>query len=440
MAIVFPALFLVALIAARSTTHALGAWLVLLLTHGFIINTFGSGATHLPMVAGLVILFILLLKKDITSIHMKSLGLFLGLIGLMLVSAFAGMDIQESLPEIAGYAKGMFLAAVIATVIRDVEQIRTLSIYCLSALVFGTCVTVYQHFTGSFSIDAYNTQRASSLDIDPNVTAMLLCSGFSIALHWIYQSKSNYSTLLLVGSIFMLIVGVALTGSRGGFVAMLIVISILFWRKPSLVFAVCGILMIIGVAAVAPKSTIDRLETLVTGQEVRGGGSIGDRANMVKDGIIIFADNPLLGVGPGNFPRARFALLGERSRAAAAIASRQPEFGKRAHNMYLEFFVENGIIAGSLFLYILLVPIRGLLRLDKYSPNSATTGGFGIGFSMAMAISALLIGCLFLSEAKNAVLWFLIGIGFSSTQIIRNYIGQAAIPRSETTLQSLKSQ
>ena len=105
--------------------------------------------------------------------------------------------------------------------------------------------------------------------------------------------------------------------------------------------------------------------------------------------------------------------------------------------MYLEFFAENGIVAGGLFLYILIVPMRSLIKLDRYLASPTSPKDFGIGFAMAMSILAILLGCLFLSEAKNAVLWFLIGIGFSSVQVISRHYNEHRIQNAEPGYQSL---
>ena len=101
------------------------------------------------------------------------------LLALMMLSGIAGQNIEKSLIEISSYAKGMLLALILTNIIKDVGQIRLLSIYCLVGLAFGSSIALYQHITGQFTIDVNGIKRATSLNADPNETAMLFCVGLS---------------------------------------------------------------------------------------------------------------------------------------------------------------------------------------------------------------------------------------------------------------------
>jgi O-antigen ligase len=83
-----------------------------------------------------------------------------------------------------------------------------------------------------------------------------------------------------------------------------------------------------------------------------------------------------------------------------------------AHNMYLEFFAENGAIGGILFLSIFILCIRQALRYDRLS-GLASRSHFGLGFTLALALAAMLFAGLFLSQGRNSVLWFVVGMGFA---------------------------
>jgi O-antigen ligase len=113
-----------------------------------------------------------------------------------------------------------------------------------------------------------------------------------------------------------------------------------------------------------------------------------------------------LGIGAGNFGE-----FNERMSAGVLIKKRTHQ--QVAHNMYLQFFVENGIFSGILFLIILSYPMLSLFKYDKFNKDEDSV--YGLGFCMAASLFALLFAGLFLSTAKNPVLWFFVGIGLATS-------------------------
>jgi len=86
-----------------------------------------------------------------------------------------------------------------------------------------------------------------------------------------------------------------------------------------------------------------------------------------------------------------------------------------AHNMYLEFFVENGVFAGTLLLAILGWAVRCLFKLDDSAGQESNA--IKLGHSTACALGGMLIAGVFLSQGLNSVLWFLVGLGFSAQKM-----------------------
>jgi putative inorganic carbon (hco3(-)) transporter len=230
--------------------------------------------------------------------------------------------------------------------------------------------------------------------------------GIPLALYWLTRSSKPVTRVVMALVGLLLIFGIILTESRGGFVALAAVMALNFLRKPSFKRVLPGVLLASSLLILAPHSYWTRMNTLLTGHEPHGGVSFADRFTLLKFGLKTLANRPILGVGPGNYGQALF----RDTRKLTGLQPNDPY--PVAHNTYLQFFDENGIIAGVLFVAIFFWAAVCFLKYDRANPPQP--GEFPLGFSFASGFAGLLIACLFLSEGPNSVLWFMTGIGFAT--------------------------
>lgn len=406
------------IISWTSIIHALGSLLAVMILHGALVLSLGETATHLPLYAGATTLVGILTTQSWRKPNGSTLGLFLALIPIMGLAALAGLDQENSAVWLLQYTKVFMLSLLIAGCVKSEQEIKVLSLYCLAAVVIGAYITVYQHVTGTYTINTIYEQRASGLRGDPNDTAMLLITGIPLALYWITHTSNILLKLFFLSAIPVLLTSIMLTGSRGGFVTLVLIAIAIYLKRPTLRMATISVIMAAILAVAAPQAYWDRVDTLVTGKEKHGGSSLGNRTQLLLTGLDIFIHSPVLGVGTGNFGLA-FATHG-RTNSGIGISpahARGPaeEFGV-AHNLHLEFFVEHGMLAGLLFWLILYQALINLVKYDGVRTNRESH--FGLGFCLALALGGMLFAGLFLSQGKNPVLWFLVGVGFAAGQIV----------------------
>ncbi len=402
--------FMVALV---SPVHAAGMWLVIMIIHGLLVESAGETAAHLPLYVGITVSLCILVRGKWSGVQPSVLMLFGTLIFVMGIAALAGIDLGSSLAAISLYAKAFMLSLLLAGCIKSNREVRTITLYCLGGMVCGALAALYQHYTGSYSVNVYDVQRAAGLRGDPNDTAMLLVAGIPLAVYWMLRCNLSLLKGLFAGSLVALVLGIALTGSRGGFLTLLFISLLIYVKKPTFLATISGLVLASILLAFAPQSYWNRMETLLSGKELKTSGSMQHRGELQRKGLSIFLAHPLLGVGPNNFGEA-FLGEGRSGRVSVATGRGQSstEPGLVAHNMYLEFFVENGIFGGLLLLAIFYRSMRGLMRYDQKESHEA--GNFGIGNALALALFGMLFSGLFLSQGKNSVLWFLVGIGFAT--------------------------
>jgi len=399
-------------ISMISGLHALGFWIFFMITHGIFYQFLGKGSEHLPLFAGLAVLIVMLIRRKWAGVSLRLLVLVIALISCMAISSFFGIDQDVSLITIIAYAKGYFLVLILAGAIRSDSELKIMTLYCVAGLVAGGIACIYQYLTGSFVISTIYEKRAASLRADPNDTAMLFVAGFPVIYYWFSAMRSIIGKVACVIGVGLLLAGVILTGSRGGFVALLLIMVMVFLYRPSVRIFLVSVFVAAILVVLAPSSYWARMSTMVNWKEQHQSHSLRNRATLQQVGAGIFFQYPLLGVGPGNFGRAFFA---ETLPVGKTLSTRSTDVEKTftvAHNMFLEFFVENGVLGGVLFLLIFFLSIRNFLRYDRRQGNDKR--GFGLGTSLALALGGMLFAGLFLSQGKNSVLWTMVGLGFSA--------------------------
>lgn len=419
-------------LAIISWIHALGFWIFFMITHGIFYQLLGKGSEHLPLFAGLAVLIVMLIRRKWAGVSLGLLVLIIALISCMAISSLFGISQDASLLTILVYARGYILVLILAGAIRSDRELRAMTLYCLAGLVVGGIACIYQYLTGSFTISTIYVQRAASLRGDPNDTAMLLVTGVPILYYWFFANRSVPVKLACIGGMALLLAGIILTGSRGGFVALLLVMLLVFLHRPSFRLFVIGLIIAAFFVVLAPRAYWTRMNTMVTGKEQHYGQSLKGRAMLQRVGAGIFFNNPILGVGPGNFKQAFLAvnLPGSKPGVTRSI---NEETSIVAHNMYLEFFAENGILGGVLFLMVFILSVREFLRFDRRRRDDRV--GIGLGLSLAFALGGMLFAGLFLSQAKNSVLWTIVGLGFAAGAVTNRKIAEKSVAiATETTV------
>lgn len=190
------------------------------------------------------------------------------------------------------------------------------------------------------------------------------------------HQKSKVSTYFLVFSLITYLYCLTRTRSRTGFlgfvfvIVVLIVLKRLSGRQILLLFCILLIL-----AFKTPISFWERMTTIWQPETLTTDRNITTRVESNANALDMIANRPLLGVGLGNFQRyaCRYYYQGEYERTFVV------------HNGYLLVASESGVPAMLIFLNILYVTIRTLLKIRKE---------IGVDTEMAIVGDMFLVGIL----------------------------------------------
>lgn len=197
------------------------------------------------------------------------------------------------------------------------------------------------------------------------------------------------------------------TGSRGGLIAYGAMLFVSFWflkPKPKAALRLCLSLALAG--------------GLVLSLQETGGG--GGRLQEVDDFTqqsrlalwgaagMMFLGHPVLGVGFGNY----------RSLYGDYIPGARPD-ELDAHNLYLEFLAETGVVGFTAFLVLMLTFARMALNLAGRADPYYRLVGIGVGGALAATLVHGLVDYIFnASPQSGGLLWTVLALGVATSQTL----------------------
>ena len=241
--------------------------------------------------------------------------------------------------------------------------------------------------------------------------------------------RSRIRRMLALGAAGLTALGVALTFSRGAAVGFVLLFGIMFlmgylkWKH--LLAVVLGAAIVL---AAVPVYT-ERLAELVAVSESvsttgidQADGAIQSRVTEGLAALLAWADHPVIGVGPGEFPqyyRQYADVVGIRVKAA----------DREAHNLYLGMAAELGLIGIAVFRIIVGLTLRDLARARRaVMPHDPLMADITTGFMLAI-VSYLATG-IFLHMSFIRYFWLMLALaaaaGLVSMAIAKAHTDNAA--------------
>lgn len=306
----------------------------------------------------------------------------------------------------------MLLAYFFATVPRSLTEIRTLLCTVVATAVFvALCVPFLQGSSGGFGALGGKMVDTPFGAVNLNTIAYVLGPTSAVALGMAVGVRRRRTRFLLWSAVFVCAMALVLTKSRGGWLGFAAGFLYLVARKRSL-------LLLVSAAAVCLAIVLsDVLRALFVS---RAAATTAYNPSFLGRFVLwnyawhIGKGNWLLGVGMENFRYVK-QLLGFPLPLKAGL-----DFN--AHNIYLETFVDLGVVGLALFLWMLVSSFIRSLRAAEMSEAS----DLGLGLSAGIVAYAAhgLFDCVFFQPGVFAILALLVGLSAS----LRRLAGVARAP------------
>jgi putative inorganic carbon (HCO3(-)) transporter len=324
--------------------------------------------------------------------------LLISFVGWAAVSAVWAEDSGAAIDATTRYLPNAMLFLIVFAGVRTREQL----LWVVGSLVVGAVVAaVYGMVAGPPPDDPGRVAIGNA-----NETAASLVAGGTLAAALVFALRGKpVLRLLTTIAVPLCVFAVFLTLSRGGLVALgasLIAAIVVAGRRRGVVLGLAAaavLATVIYFGAFAPAEARDRV------LELQGGTG---RTDIWTVGWRMVEDQPLLGVGAGNFPVASIHyLLEPGSLMRTDFIVDNP---KVAHNTYLNVLAELGVVGLALFLAVIAFPLWWAARAVGFAARAGDRQLEVLARAMVVVIVGLLAADFFGSRQYSKQLWLLLGL------------------------------
>ncbi len=308
---------------------------------------------------------------------------------------------SDSLKILRGNLIALLLVVLMAAFIRTVrDSFRLMYTIGLAMGLVGVMGVVLRRGDSRLGLEGTMSLK------DPNFFCLYLLVGIcflslSVSVH------RGFQRLFSLGLIVICLGAAARSGSRMGLVAFAIttLMFFIFANQRQRIYLLIGCVLLIAVVPpMLPQKVKERFLVLFNPGQ---GSSFTDqsaaesavlRRRLFFDSLRYTLENPLLGVGPGQFMQAEVNEAAQQHRKAIWLYS---------HNAYTETSSETGIVGFVLFIVAFFGAQVGLRRIRKYGPNFLTRR-MALYTHLALIVATLC--AFFLTLGYSGLIWVLIGV------------------------------
>jgi hypothetical protein len=263
------------------------------------------------------------------------------------------------------------------------------------------------------------SNRASGPVDDPNRFGQILIVLLPLALFCYRTVGSRIGKMGAAAAGALVLGGIVLTYSRGAFlvlVALALAAVWMRWLRASHVLA-GGLALVVALPFIAPTYR-DRIASIGGARalledhaNVQADGAIRGRTTEMLAAMHAFIDHPVLGVGPGQYA----PVYSVEYQTRPGIAFRDLRVPRRAHSLYLEMAAELGALGLAVFLSIVGLLLRDLVRARRRSGSPETTE---LATALAFGLVAYLGTAAFLHLSFERYFWLLLAVVSAGVHVI----------------------
>lgn len=397
-----------------------------IVTHKFGVNM------RLALVFGVPTLFLLFLTGGIRRAFKGAAAwMFLGYLAWLLVAApfsvWRGGTFDTLKPAFLTEFSMFFIVTGLVRTYADVQKIAA-AIALSGVINLFACAILGNYDNGRLALPFGTLQNPNDLAVH-----LILIMPFFVMMLYT-TSRFSLWRLLVIPSVVGALYAVLLSGSRMALVSLGLLSVFIFIRSSMrLRVLMLGALGIVSVTALLflPALTIQRYMTMFESKpativdlaEYQGAvGSTEARKRLLMNSLQLTMENPLFGVGPGQF--------------AVEEAELQKSLGLRGswqvtHNTYTQVSSEAGLPAAFFYAASIFLTLAGLRRLMvQRTPQAVLLGS--ISFCLQLSIVGLAVCSLFGALAYHHYLPSLLGLSIVFTQIAQQQLDQLAAKAQAT--------
>ena len=302
--------------------------------------------------------------------------------------------------------KEILIFIVIVNVVRTERRLYWLLLLALVISVYLSFNAIQDYRLGIFKLGKEdNTFRIAGaikgLFANSNDLALHLATMAPIAVALAFIKRGGLRKFIYLGAALLMVAGIVVTFSRGGFLALAAVSFFLvrkLGRNQRATSTAGFILAVVIFFAVAPGDYGGRLATIFnTANDLTG--SANQRNQIMKRSFVVTLRYPVFGVGIGNFHYKSFQELG-------------------THNAYTQVGSEMGIPAMIVYIMFLIYPFKRLTEIEKRTDGKKDERlYYYLAIGLKGSLVAYMVASFFAAVAYQWYIYYLVGYAIAARRI-----------------------
>lgn len=360
-------------------------------------------------------------------------GLY-AVLGILSLVYAANYDLAST--TLIDYLKDALIGVIVILLAQRPRSLKIAVWAILTAGLFMATISIFQQFTGTFSNQYLGFSMVSANSVygnrlsgpigDPNFFAQIMVVLLPIALDRVWNEKRTLLKTLAAWTFLATFLTVIYTYSRGSFLALVVAFFIMgIMRPPRLPVALLGLAVFAIFFQFIPSNYRDRITSLINILPNSGTGgyvdaSIQGRTSENLVALNMFRDNPILGVGIGNYNTYYLSY----SRKLGLDSRLQ---NRSAHNLYLEVAAERGVVGLIVFGGIVILTLRQTFTAGRKFKQLGRDDFSDLALALGVSFIAYLVASIFLHDAYPRFFWVLTGICWALPQSVQYFSVQKAL-------------
>jgi O-antigen ligase len=253
------------------------------------------------------------------------------------LTALWTIDSNSTIAAIVTLLQLFVFFTILAVYPAEREDVRIVGGMIVASGTFISTIGLIGYAQGFRTQEERLSVTLNGLLIDPNHIAAALLLPIALAVGTLVETRNLWLRLGSAGATMIMVTALFLTGSRGGLIALAVMLLYLAW-KTRYRLQILALMGLAGVASLLQPTVWDRFAD-------KGLGAGSGRLFIWNAGGLALKDHWLAGAGLGAFPAAYNHEL---------LAMYQPVFqgwSRPAHNAVLSAAVELGVFGAALLLY-----------------------------------------------------------------------------------------
>jgi len=302
------------------------------------------------------------------------------------------------------YISMVVFFVVIVSLVDSPEKIRRSLLIANVSMAFASWYIIreFQQYHASFAL----FRPSGKIVGDSNYFSMAAMLALPVGYFYFAAERRPFYRWAVLVCVVITSVAIAVSGSRGGLLALFAFIIFVIYRSRHRGRNFCIlVLILIPPMLLVPRNPIIRM--IHPGVADRGATQV--RIETWKAGLRMWRDYPLLGIGLGEFK----PMIG--------TYADDPKLNKLAHNTYLEILAELGIICFILYLWLLWETYRALGWTCRIARKLKAPLLYSVATGMQGGLIGFLVSSFFLSAEYVKFFWFYVFYSIAIMQVTRQW-------------------